>query len=1067
MTRVLFALLLATSPALAQFSSAIQGTVTDTSHAAIPDAKVTVKNQATGIVRETVTNVEGYYRVSSLGPGTYSVSVEKPGFNTKEETSIPLALSEVGRVDISLAVGTVSERVDVKEQVVLVETEQGRVSGRIEGSQLRELPLNGRNILNLIAIQPGIVGRGLSAGLYSGGGSDSFSGETQPSVFASGQRFEGNNYTLDETSANGEARNGVTNIVPNSEAVEEVRVVANNFSAVDGRNPGAQVQMQTKAGTNQFHGVGAYYFLNNTLAARQVFDPGALPSIRKHLYDFAGGGPIIHNRTFFFASFEGLNQGGARTASATVETPQFRDYVLQTRPTSIAAYLLKNFKPIGDPTASIRDIGGPQPGVNKFSTTPDGIPDIGTVFYTPAAFRNAYQVSMRIDHELRPGKDRIYGSYFRTTNRTLSGGVRPQFDAPQDEFTYFGNLNYTHTFSSNKINEVRGGVIQLLGRPDLRKHLEVPGVNITGATGFSGALYPSGWWQTSFDFKDVFSWVKDSHNIKMGAELRRMRGSAQNTSNYIPTYGFANLLDFADDEALSMNRLVNPATGVPATLFSQLRNTEWALFVQDDWKVSRKLTLNLGMRYEVFGTYNDKQNTLRNLILGPGNNELERIATGKVDYVKQFAPTYYKNFDPRLGFAWDPTGKAKMTVRGGYGIVNNRMATLPVENYRGNPPQLAQASLGLLLGTPSFTYSLGDPTKAYAGYPVDPALQLGLDANNGIKGARVSLTTVDPNLRTPYIQNWFFGIQRELLNGTVLEVNYIGSAGRHLFNSINLNRFAGDLLATGTFHGLNPSFAAISMIQSTSNSIYNGMTASLKHSFHRGLTLQGNYTYGKAIDDTDGETGTTNWQNAYNQRAERALAGFDVRHRVNIAGMWEMPFFKDRGSFAPAHYILGGWQLSGITIIDSGTPVTVTNGAAFRLDPTGTINLGGDYNADNTGGDRPNAPLTKIQTSGFDRSQFLTGLFPVSTFPAPLPGRDGNLGRNVIRGPGFAQVDLALSKTFKIGERISATLRGDAYNAFNRVNLNNPTLDLNSNNFGKSTSQNTPRLIQVGFRARF
>jgi len=288
--------------------------------------------------------------------------------------------------------------------------------------------LNGRNILNLIAIQPGIVGRGLSAGLYSGGGSDSFSGETQPSVFASGQRFEGNNYTLDETSANGEARNGVTNIVPNSEAVEEVRVVANNFSAVDGRNPGAQVQMQTKAGTNQFHGVGAYYFLNNTLAARQVFDPGALPSIRKHLYDFAGGGPIIHNRTFFFASFEGLNQGGARTASATVETPQFRDYVLQTRPTSIAAYLLKNFKPIGDPTASIRDIGGPQPGVNKFSTTPDGIPDIGTVFYTPAAFRNAYQVSMRIDHELRPGKDRIYGSYFRTTNRTLSGGVRPQFD---------------------------------------------------------------------------------------------------------------------------------------------------------------------------------------------------------------------------------------------------------------------------------------------------------------------------------------------------------------------------------------------------------------------------------------------------------------------------------------------------------------------------------------------------------------------------------------------------------------------------------------------------------------
>src|SRR5437899_3837448 len=180
----------------------------------------------------------------------------------------------------------------------------------------------------------------------------------------------------------------------------------------------------------------------------------------------------------------------------------------------------------------------------------------------------------------------MYGSDFRHTNRTLSVGVRPQFYAPQDEYTYFGNLNYTHTFSSNKVNEARGGVIQLVGRPDVRKHLEVPGVNITGGvSGFSGALYPSGWWQTSFDFKDVFSWVHANHNLKMGGELRRMRGSAQNTSNYIPAYTFANILDFADDEPLQMNRLVDPAAGVPTTVFSQLRNTEGAAFLQDDWKV--------------------------------------------------------------------------------------------------------------------------------------------------------------------------------------------------------------------------------------------------------------------------------------------------------------------------------------------------------------------------------------------------------------------------------------------------------------------------------------------------
>src|SRR5213596_1895693 len=226
--RLSLSFLLTIATAMAQFSSAIQGTVADVSHGTIPDAKVTIRYEATGVVREASTNAEGVYRVSSLGPGAYTITVEKAGFSTKEQTSVQLALNEVGRVDVTLTVGSVTERVDVRGESVLVETEQGRVSGRIDGTQLKELPLNGRNILNLIAIQPGIVGRGLSAGLFTSGGSDSFSGETQPSVFASGQRFEGNNYTLDDTSTNGEARNGVSNIVPNSESVEEVRVVANN-----------------------------------------------------------------------------------------------------------------------------------------------------------------------------------------------------------------------------------------------------------------------------------------------------------------------------------------------------------------------------------------------------------------------------------------------------------------------------------------------------------------------------------------------------------------------------------------------------------------------------------------------------------------------------------------------------------------------------------------------------------------------------------------------------------------------------------------------------------------------
>jgi hypothetical protein len=362
MFKIALGIFLSTLPCAAQFSSAIQGTITDSSNAAIPEAKVTLKNVDTGIVREALTSPEGLYRISSLGPGTYTLTVEKQGFASAERSSVVLGVSQTSRLDVSLTVGALTEHVDVAATIGLLETEQGRVSGHVTETQIKELPINGRNVLNLIAIQPGVVGRGLSAGLYSGGGSDSSSGETQPSVFANGQRFEGNNYTLDDTNTNGEARNGVTNIVPNSEAVEEVRITANNFSAVDGRNPGAQVQMLTKAGTNQF---------------------------RKHLYDGAIGGPIIKNRTFFFFSYEGLRQGGARTSSAVVETPQFRNWVIQTRPNSSAAQLLKDYAPVGDPTSNLRDLGTPQPGVNKFSSTPDGIPDVGTVFYTPNAFRNA------------------------------------------------------------------------------------------------------------------------------------------------------------------------------------------------------------------------------------------------------------------------------------------------------------------------------------------------------------------------------------------------------------------------------------------------------------------------------------------------------------------------------------------------------------------------------------------------------------------------------------------------------------------------------------------------------
>ena len=268
--RLLLGLFVLTTPLSAQFSSAIQGTVTDESQATVPDATVTAANSATGVARRVSTSSDGFYRISNLGTGIYSVKVEKSGFSVPQR-DVVLAIADISRADFTLSVGAIAEQVQVEASVPLIETEQGRVSGRIDRSQLREMPLNGRNIMNLIGLQPGINGRGISLGLgAAGGGSDSFAGENGPQVHASGQRWEANNYTVDDTSTNGMARNGTTSLTPNAESVEEIRITANNFSAVEGRNPGAQVQVTTRAGANVFHGTAWFVVEQRARLAQRI-----------------------------------------------------------------------------------------------------------------------------------------------------------------------------------------------------------------------------------------------------------------------------------------------------------------------------------------------------------------------------------------------------------------------------------------------------------------------------------------------------------------------------------------------------------------------------------------------------------------------------------------------------------------------------------------------------------------------------------------------------------------------------------------------------------------------------
>ena len=1053
MKRLLSVMILAAAPLAAQFSSAIQGTITDTSQAVVPDAAVTITQVATGVIREARSAHDGSYRVPSLGPGDYNVHVEKQGFQGLRRSGVSLGSDAVLRLDFVLQIGAVADSVTVTGAGPMVETEQGRVTASVDGTQLKEMPLKGRNIYNIIAIQPGVTGKGLGGAAITGS-NDMFAGETQPDISASGQRYEGNNFTVDDSSVNSVTRAGVSNITPNADSVEEVRVVANNFSAIDGRSPGAQIQVVTKSGKNQFFGTVSNYFANNTLSARNYLENN-VPVFRKNQYNYTIGGPIRRNRTFFFHSFEGLRQSGGRGQQATVETAQFRNFVDQTRPNSIAAILLRNNPPTSYPTVGLRDTGSPRPGIN-ISGPADGIPDLGNIVYIPASFRNANQVSLRIDHELRPGKERLYGSFYRTSADTLNGGVRPKFDRGGNELTYFGNLNLTQILSPTIVNEIRAGVNRLAGLRSMPGTLDVPGITITGTTGFSiSGAYPQGYFQTNYHLRDVLSWTRGAHTLKVGGELRILQDNQRNTFNYLPAYTFANIFDFADDEPLQMTRYVDPRTGTPATASGALRGKEWALYINDDFKVSRRLSLSLGLRYENYGTLKDPTGQLRGLIFGPGNNYLERLASAKVDVLPALYNTNKLNLGPRLGFAWDATGNGRTSVRGGFGLSFDHMPTLPIQDYRNNPPLRATVDAGLLFGT-TFTYSLGDLTKPYLGYPVDASLRRGLDEHNGIKGSRVDIRTIDPNYTSPYTYNWFLGIQREVIPNLVVEAGYLGSAGHHLLNARNVNRMPGDLL-DGKFDGINPSFSAIWSVESTSNSIYHGGTVSVRRAFRRGVSLQANLTYGKSIADTDSVTANSIWQDTWDRRAERAVTSFDAPRRLSALGVWEIPFL--RGNRALLGRLFGGWQAAGFMILQSGLPFTPVNNAAYPR---------GDYNADNSGGDRPNAPTPDTKTSGWSRSDFVAGVLPISAFPTPGRGADGNLGRNTFRGPGFAWTDLSLSKRFVISERITAQLRLDDFNAFNRVNLNNPVVNLNDGiNFGKSIASLAPRAYQIGLRFEF
>ena len=715
----LFTLLLA-SFVWAQFGSGFQGTVVDHSGAVIPGVMVRVTNTDTGVVREVTSSANGVYVVPSLGPGNYKVQVLKEGFVSATQESLVLPPNETRKVDFTLEVGSVRETINVTGQATVLETEVGRPTSQINQAVLAELPVPNNNLFNLMALQPGVTGRSL--------GTDNISGRSTAGVNFAGARTDSNSYSMDNMTANSVSRGGASEITPNLESVEQVSIATSNASASEGRNMGAHVNIVSKAGTNQLHGSLWNYFQNNTLGTRNFFDTttSALPS-RRNQFGYAVGGPVVKNRTFFFTSYEGIRSSGSAAVSTTVETKEFTDFILKTRPNSIAAKLYTKLPPAAYPTTNFLDLGSPTPGVaacggcaaaNVWNRTADGIPEVGTARYTRKSSSESNQFTGRVDHELRPGKDRLYGYYYHFHGVSKTPPLR---DSEVDNPTTgnFVNLNETHIFSPTTLNELQFGIVRYIGIYTTPPHLDVPVINITsGAGSFQDTNpYPGGWFPTEYIVKDSVSLVRGSHTIKFGAERRRNDNNLKHTASYIPAYSFASPLTFANDTALSMNRTVNPVTGQPSITYASQRITEAGAYLQDDWKVKRNLTFNLGLRYEYFGPYTDAKDRLSNFLPGPGATVAQQIASGKGDKVQQSWDPNKLDIGPRLGFAWDIGGKGQNVIRGSWALSYDRMATVYPAGYRNNPPLIGIVTAGTQFGT-AFTYSLGDLSKSqYLGFP--------------------------------------------------------------------------------------------------------------------------------------------------------------------------------------------------------------------------------------------------------------------------------------------------------------------------------------------------------------
>jgi len=1083
-----------------QFSSNVQGVVLDPSQAVIPNATVKLRNLDTLVERTTTTGATGVYRFSSLPPGRYEVTAEAEGFQPKTVT-IDLLTAQTADVTLRLELRGTGERVVVVGEAPVLNPADSRTQATIEQRTLADIPLPNRNMLGLAAIAPGVTGLGTVGGGAPGDAPDNFSTEVTVDISGNGRNSSGNQFVLDGLNVTSNIIQGVTNLAPNPESVQEISIQTNTFSVEHGRASSVQIAMTTKSGTNEYHGSAGYYFNNQKLFARTVFTPAQRPPFKKHLLDASLGGPIVKNKTFWFGSMEMLR---SQTSSAdivrTFESPDFVNWAKQKFPNSIGTKILSERYPVNVGVTGVlryaRDIFGTgAEGCNTAATSfiPCDLPMILEGRARPSPFRNALQWNLRGDQYLNNNNDRLYVNLYKTNLDTEQILFRNGFSTVNDNFSTAVQANWTHTFSARLLNEFTFGWIRVQGNSGLDPSIpmELPNISVVGQNlGIAPTWGPATFIQNNWNWRNVVSMIRGAHSIKFGFEAWAGDDDARFNDVYGRTsFTFNNLLDLVrDDPFLQVGPRIDPLTGKEGPGgYRHLLNT-FGWFIQDEWKVKPNLTLTLGVRWDDYGnvTRDKKQGVpLANLFLPRPFSELkspqeidQAFANAVVRTTDEgiYAGRISNNWSPRFGFAWDPQSNGKWVVRGGIGLYHDWIPLGEANRVRGNPPGLIELNLRRD-GPIKPVFSIGTSRKFPYGWVLPTLPTLGVDQRGGLIGLNATVGAIDRDIKPSDTYIYSVGVERQLPGNLVAGASYSGSRTRDGIFGHDFNRFAGDLL-DGRLDRLNPSFGTIFFEWNGNKIDYNSMILSLRGRFAERGSFQLSYTLSK-VEDL-GQAGSRVNRDPgiatptqHNLERFRAPSDWDARHRVAMVGTYTIP--GPSSQTAVARHLLGGWELSTLTIIQSGRPFNVFTTAPFQplRDASGKV-IGyrpgsGDFNADGVNWDLPNAPAQALPKT-YERSRYLSGLFKASDFPLPEPGSLGTLPRHYFRGPGFWKTDLAVLKNNALpwlGEQGNLQLRFEFFNIFNRVNLFNPDGNLSSSLFGFSGRQYDPRIIQLGARLVF